>query len=299
MQSTYATAASQLSVPSGWSQVWTKNWIGNWDSVASNDCLVETIDYTTTSVFGFVVNVQGNLAAQLEAQAQAHGSQMYGMTLLHRKQNFNITLPSQVCVGPVCIPVPGGGTTIFATDEYRLIACHSQFQFALAVVLILAAAIIGFYAITHQASLPLLIQQITTDLQKLFGGTIGAPFAAAQGELIWFTVAAGVTAIGAYVVLRLTATGVGANPNEVRIPQPPGFAPLSIPNESVNAKAGPVGFGLSTGSRVAPSGTSVRGGGSGGVGLRTSPQSRRQRRTIPLSTQGRAGVGANAAAPSR
>jgi hypothetical protein len=273
--------------------------VSDWSSVAQNDCLVETVDFTTTSVLGFVVNVQGNLAAQLEAQARAHGSQMYGMTLLQREKSFNITLPSQVCVGPVCVPVPGGGTTIYATNEYRLIACHSQFQFALAAVLILAAAVIGFYAITHLASLPLLINQITTDLSKLFGGTIGAPFAAAQGELIWFTVAAGATAIAAYIVLRLTATGVGANPNEVRVPQPPGFAPLSIPNESVNTKVGPVGFGLSTGSRVAPSGTSVRGGGSGGVGLRTSPQSRRQRRTIPLSNSGRAGVGLNSNASGR
>lgn len=298
MQNQYATASSQLQVPSGWSLVWQKNWVSDWTTVANQECLVETVDYTTVSVLGFVIGQQSNLASKLAAEAQAHGSAMYGMALLHRKQNFNVTLPTQVCVGPVCVPVPGGGTTIFATDEYRLIAAHSQFQFALAAVLILAALVVSFYALTHLSSLPILMGQITTDLKNLFGGTIGAPFAAAQGELIWLFIASAGTAVAAYIVLRLTATGVGANPNEVHVPQPPGIAPLSIPNTSEGFKAGPIGFNLATGSRVTPAG-SVRPGGGGGVGLRTSPQSRRARRQIPAHPQGRAGVGANSLAAGR
>ncbi len=220
---TYASAADQLA-PAGFTQVWRKLYS---TPAADKDVLVETVDFYTVTVLGTVIGSVSNMVSKLQSDAQAAGSDMYGLALYHRTvDSVNISIPDQICIGPACVDVPGGGTTLFATNEYRLVGVHSQFQFALLAIGLALAFGIVMFVITNLNNLQGVFSNIASDFAKAFGG---GQTGAITSELIWFVLAGGVFSVGAYILLRDITQTSGLSASAVRVPGTPGIAPLQNP----------------------------------------------------------------------
>jgi hypothetical protein len=263
---TYASAADQLS-PAGYKQVWKKLYS---TPGPNQSVLVETVDFQTATVLGTVIGSTANMVSKLQSEAKAHGSDMYGLALYHKKVSpIKITIPKQLCIGPLCVNVPGGGATVFATDEYRLVGVHSQFQWALVAIGFALAFGIVMFVITNLSNLQGVFSNISSDFAKAFGG---GQASAITGEFIAFTVAGLVLSVGTYLILRDITQTTGLSATAVRPPQPPGIPRLSAPspNVSIATPYGGGGFGVG--------GTSVGVGPSGGGGRRPRVSSTRQRR---------------------
>ena len=213
---TYQSAADQLA-PAGFTQVWRKLYS---TPGPNTDVLCETVDFYTVTVLGTVIGNTSKMVSQLQSQAKAAGSEMYGLALYHQTvPSVKITLPNDICIGPFCVPVPGGGTVLFATDEYRLVGVHSQFQFALAAIALALAFGIVMFVITNLRNLSGVFSNIATDFAKAFGG---GQVSAITSELIWFVLAGGIFSVGAYIVLRDVTQTTGLTASAVRVPGTPG-----------------------------------------------------------------------------
>lgn len=230
--STYASAAEQLA-PSGYTKVWDHYYS---TPPANADVLVETVDFQTASVFGLVIGSASGMVAKMQQEAQSHGSDMYGLALYHRKiQPINVTIPTQVCItipiwGSVCVPIPGGGATILATDEYRLVGVHSQFQWAVFAIGLAIAFGIVLFVVSNLHNEAGVFKNIAQDFSTAFGG---GQSGAITKEFIIFAIAAGVFSIGAYIVLRDITQSTGLSASSVRVPGTPSIPQLQNPNPGV------------------------------------------------------------------
>ncbi len=230
--SAYASAAEQLS-PSGYSKVWSHLYS---TPPANADVLVETVDFQTATVFGVVIGGVSGMVNKMQQEAQSHGSQMYGLALYHRKINpIQVTIPTQVCItipifGNVCIPIPGGGATIFATDEYRLVGVHSQFQWAVFAIGLAIAFGIVMFVVMNLHNEQGVFKNIANDFATAFGG---GQAGAITKEFIIFAIAAGAFSIGAYILLRDITQSTGLSATSVRVPGTPSIPQLQNPNPGV------------------------------------------------------------------
>lgn len=217
--SQYATAADQLA-PAGYTKVWTKHYS---TPAAGADVLVESIDFQTVTVLGNVIGSTSNMVNKLQSEAKAHGSQMYGLALYHRKIHpISISIPTSI----FGISLPFGGTSLFVSDEYRLVGVHSQFQWALAALGFAVAFGIVIFVVANLHNECGVFSNIAQDFAEAFGG---GQTKAITSELIWFVLAGGVFSVGAYLVLRDVTQSTGLSPGAVRVPGSPGIAPLQNP----------------------------------------------------------------------
>ena len=264
--SSYQSAADQLA-PAGYTQVWRKLYS---TPSPTTQVLCETVDFQTAQVLGIVIGNTSKMTSQLQKSMQAAGSDMYGLALYHKTIDpIKITLPNQICIGPLCVPVPGGGATIFATSEYRAVGVHSQAQFALLFIgLALAFGIVAL-VITNWNNLEGVFSNIAADFAKAFGG---GQVSAITSELIWFVLAGGIFSVGAYIVLRDVTQTTGLTASSVRVPGTPGIAPLQnplqyTPSYSLGTPSGSIRGGLRgvdvsiPGGRSAPRSRGVQRGG--------------------------------------
>ncbi|MGH7611785.1 MAG: hypothetical protein ACREN4_07175 [Candidatus Dormibacteria bacterium] len=217
--SQYAAASDQFQ-PAGYSKVWTKLYS---TPAAGADVLVETINFQTVTVLGQVIGSTSNMVNKLQSEAKAHGSQMYGLALYHRKISpINISIPTSF----LGIPLPFGGTSLFVSDEYRLVGVHSQFQWALAALGFAVAFGIVIFVVANLHNECGVFSNIAQDFSEAFGG---GQTKAITSELIWFVLAGGVFSVGAYLVLRDVTQSTGLSASSVRVPGSPGIAPLQNP----------------------------------------------------------------------
>jgi len=230
--SAYASAAEQLA-PAGFTKVWDHLYS---TPGAGADVLVETLDFQTATTFGITLGGVSGMISKLQQEAQSHGSDMYGLALYHRSiQPIDVTIPPQVCMnipifGNVCVNIPGGGTTILATDEYRLVAVHSQFQWAVFAIGLAIAAGIVMFVLTNLKNEQGVFANIAKDFATAFGG---GQTSAITTEFIWFFLAASVAAVGSYIVLRDITQSTGLSATSVRVPGTPSLPTLQNPNPGV------------------------------------------------------------------
>ncbi|MGH7639493.1 MAG: hypothetical protein ACREN7_00175 [Candidatus Dormibacteria bacterium] len=217
--SVYSAASDQFA-PAGYKKVWTKLYATPGPNA---EVLVETIDFQTVTVLGTVIGSTSNMVNKLQSEAKAHGSQMYGLALYHKKISpISISIPTSF----LGIPLPFGGTSLFASDEYRLVGVHAQFQWALVALGFAVAFGIVLFVVENLHNECGVFSNIAQDFATAFGG---GQTHAITSELIWFVLAGGVFSVGAYLVLRDVTQSTGLSASSVRVPGTPGIAPLQNP----------------------------------------------------------------------
>jgi hypothetical protein len=245
-----STLDDVLSVPSGWTVV-DKRVVGDLGAVdPTHPIQIENVDFWGLTLFGQTINfgdVVGSMpdtATWLQQQAQAHGSDVYFVALLHTTE-FNFL-----------------GIEV---DRYRLVVVHSQFQFVAALLAAVVLIGLGIVWICSERpssnpcpdSLTAFPQQTLQQMCNIFGA--GCALQALGTLIIGFSVAS----IGLAFVLFAFETGLAQQlgikgPRLPAIPAPTGIQP---PRVSVGVGAPEIGpqVRLSTGGRGGR-----RGGGMGG-----------------------------------
>jgi len=254
----YASAAEQLN-PAGFTKVWD-----NYYSTPGPDAdvIVETLDFQTADVMGVTIGGVAGMVSKLQQEAIAHGSDMYGLALYRRTIHpVDVSVPCDV----FGIPIPFCGP-LLVTTEYRLVAVHSQFQFGLAAIAFAVAIGLVIFVVANLHNEIGAFKGIAQDFATAFGGGQASSI---TNEFIWFFLAAGVTSVGAYLILRDVTQSTGLGPNAVRVPLGPNIQPLQnvSPSTQLVTPAGSVGVG--------PGGTGVNLGMSQRRAAQQGPRRRR------------------------
>lgn len=231
---------ASLDVPAGWTIV-DQRVVGDLGSVAPDHPIqIENVDFWGLTLFGQTVNfgdvvgAMPDTATWLQQQAQAHGSDVYFVALLHSTE-FNF-LGIQV-------------------DRYRLIVVHSQFQFVAA--LLLAVVLIGLGIVwicserPSSAPCPDTLTQFPQQTLQQMCNIFGAGCALqALGTLL---IATSAVSIGLAFLLFAFETGLAQKLGvpKPRLPSIP--APVGIQPPRVSVGVGAPGIGpqarISTGGR--------------------------------------------------
>lgn len=229
----YASAAAQVNPP-GYQEVY-RHVYGI--PAPDQEVVVESINFTTAQVGPILLGSIGQWVTQLQQEAQAHGSEMYALVLYRKSISpVEMTVPTgQWCpnlpvFGEVCVGFPFAGDTILAVEEWQLMAVHSQFQFAIAVVALAVAFGIVMLILTNIHNEPGAFKNIANDLATIFGG---GQTGAITKEFIIFALAAGAFSIGAYLILRDITQSTGLSATSVRVPGTPSIPQLQNPNPGV------------------------------------------------------------------
>jgi hypothetical protein len=231
-----ATLQDLLTVPPGWHIEATQTVVDLGSVDPTTQVEVETADFWTADVFGIHTAVP-NIAQGLQQAAAAHGSNVYGVALLH-----------QDAPDPVCDPfglgicLPGD---VVQVERYRWVIVHSQFQ-AVAILLgllVIAGLVIVWICDNRPASQPCgdKVTGFASDTLKQMCNIFGAGCAVqALGQVILLGSLLSVAAAALVFALEFgAAEKLGLRPP--RLPAVPAISSPQLPRISTTIGAPEIG----------------------------------------------------------
>jgi hypothetical protein len=246
-----ATLQDVLTVPAGWSIAVAQQVVDIGSIDPATHVVVDTAEFWTVDILG-VTGAVPSIADGLQQAAASHGSNVYGVALLHQDASEQVCDPFGL---GICLP-----TNVVQVERYRWVIVHSQFQ-AVAILLgllVAAGLVIAWICDNRPATQPCGPQVQSTakdalhEMCNIFGA--GCAVQALGQVLLLFSIAS----IGLAAVLFAAESGLAQKmnlkpPQLPRIPAPVGIQP---PRMSLGVGAPEVGPQI----RIGGSGRRRRGG---------------------------------------